>query len=153
MKYLKPELCEKACFYDEYEAEWNERNRLFLEEFQTILSRLPKRFIQEFNKYHFHDNELRKMYIEKKLLTREYKYFLYMDLIDYRDSSVHHLLTFEDIKNLKTDLVLSDGGNSDWIYCEILPVNNKYLSLEVFLFGDSSMYFEFTKLRYKKIKT
>ena len=39
----------------------------------------------------------------------------------------------------------------DWIYCEILPVDEKRTSLEV-EFPDDTVYFEFSRMHYKKTK-
>jgi len=42
-------------------------------------------------------------------------------------------------------------GSCDWIYCEILPVDEKRMSFEVVLFDDSILYVEFAKLKYQKV--
>jgi len=154
MKYLTYELSDKASSFDgeEYEAEWNEQYKKFLDEFNQLSKRLPKSFLTEFKKKHFHDNIINLLSIEKIKVKRGYEYLLTMNLLDYHDEKLIHNLVFSNVKNFKSDLSFGAfAGSCDWLYCEILAVNEKRLYLEVALFSDSYLYFEFSKLRYKKL--
>ena len=156
MKYLKYELYEKACSpynVEEDEEEWAVQYRKFMQEFSQISDRLPKLFLKEFGKKHFHDNILNFISIEKIEIKKGYKYLLTMNLLDSCDDSITHNLVFSDVKRFKSELDFTFfAGSSDWLYCEILPVDERRLSLEVILFDDSVIYFDFAKLRYRKIR-
>lgn len=155
MKYLKYKLYEKVCSVDgeKYEGEWEEQYNKFLNEFNQLSDRLPKLFLTEFKKHHFHDNILNFISIEKIKIKKGYKYFLTMNLLDYHDENLVHNLVFSDVKNFSSNLNFgSFAGNCDWLYCEILAIDEKRLSLEVILFDDSVIYLDFSKLRYRKIR-
>lgn len=151
MKYLNIEVIANDPSYDE----WDRRYDLWMQEFATIQDKFPKRFLKEFSKNHFHDNIIDSLFIEKiKTKRNGYKYHLNMKLLDHDDKRFVHDLIFFDVRNFKSDL-LFDGstGVCDWLYCEILPVGEKRFSFEIELFGNnSSIYFDFSKMRYKKIK-
>lgn len=145
MKYLKQELYEKAVYGDEFDK-WDEMYQISLAELEKISSRLPKLFLKEFYKYHFHDNLLISLTIERV----GYRHALKMELSEYHDERIIHSLEFTDVSNFKSSLELRNM-REDWIYCEILPVDEKRTSLEI-AFPDDMMYFEFSKMHYKKIK-
>ena len=156
MKYLHRDLSEKVCSIDGelFESEWNEQCEKFLNEFNKLSNRLPKEFLVEFRKKHFHDNTINSILIERVPLKTKKHYTLKMELQDYYDKNVVHCLTFTDVKDVKSDLSFGVfAGSCDWKYCEILAVDKKRLSLEVLLFSESTLYFEFSKLCYEKIKT
>ncbi len=148
MKYLKPELYEKVCYSEnsEYYDKWNEMYQTSLTELEKISSRLPKLFLKEFNKYHFHDNTMLSLSIQRV----NYHYVLKMELLDSHDKKIIHNLVFTDVRNFKSNMDLGVSWE-DWIYCEILPVDEKRTSLEV-EFPDDTVYFEFSRMHYKKTK-
>lgn len=158
MKYLKYDIYEKVCSMNQmerdlYAEEWNVCCEEYSKIFEQIAHRLPKAFLKEFNKYHMHDNIVQSILIKREVLKKGYRYDLHMKLLDYYDKRIMHSLVFKNIKNLKVDFDFVFAGNCDWIYCEILPVDEMRLSLEVFLFSGSMLYFEFSRLHYKKMKT
>lgn len=76
-----------------------------------------------------------------------------MHLLDYYNKNIMHNMVFLNVINFKSNLNFNaPAGNFDWMYCEMLPVDEKRLSLEIALFDDSMLYFEFSKMRYKKVK-
>ena len=152
MKYLTDELSHKVCLPggEIYEPEWNRQIQKMLDELEKISSRLPKRFLKEFKKKHFHDNIISNIGIEMADMSG--KYNVIMRVIDHIDPNVEYILIFHKVENLKSELKLGDyGGAVDWLYCEILLINQKRLSFEVAL-PDSFLYFEFSKLQYKKLR-
>lgn len=81
------------------------------------------------------------------------RYDLTLHLLDYYKENVEHILLFQDADNLRTNMNFNFAGHCDWIYNEFLAVDDKRLSFEVVLFSDSFLYCEFSRLRYKKIRT
>jgi len=153
MKYLKYDLYEKVCSPNgkKYEKEWEKQYSKFLKEFYKLSDRLPESFLIEFEKHHFHDNIINSISLEKINLKKEYRYSLTINLLDYHDKNIIHNMVFSDINNFDSSLNFSSPtGNCDWLYCEILALDKKRLSLEVILFDDSVIYLDFTKLYYKK---
>lgn len=135
--------------------EWDRRYEQWMEEFASIQDKFPKRFLKEFGKYHFHDNIINSLSIEKiKTKRNGCRYHLNMKLLDFEDERYIHDMDFFDVQEFKSNLTF-DGivGVCDWIYSEILPAGKNRFSWEIALFGDGrSLYFDFAKMRYKKIR-
>ena len=85
MKYLTDDLAEKVCLPDgkQYEKEWNERIDQVVSELEAISYKLPKRFLKEFSKRHFHDYKIKSFSIEKR--QPFWLPFLYHPLLSCRD--------------------------------------------------------------------
>ena len=151
MKYLNIEVIANDPSY----YEWDRRYDLWMQEFATIQDKFPKRFLKEFGKNHFHDNIIDAISLNR-IVTKKgaSKYHLNMKLLDHDDKRFVHDLDFFDVRKFKPDLLFDGGtGVCDWLYCEILPAGEGRFSLEINLFGnDSSIYFDFSKMRYKKIR-
>ena len=120
---------------------------------ESIIPRLPKSFVAEYEKRNFHDHIIDFFALKHRALNRGEKYDFELQLMDYTDNRIHHYLTFVDVTVLKCDMDFTAfAGYHDWYYSEILPVDDKRFSLEVRLFDESSLYIEFNRLRYKKKK-
>lgn len=154
MKYLLPEVYEKAVFpdFEEDLRRWLESCENYCDDLLRNKNRFPKVFLREYEKKYFHDNVFESLKIHRKELKTRYAYDIEMCLLEYADNNIRHQLLFKNVEHVKMDLNLISAGNADWIYGEFLPVDEKRLSLEVFLFGDSSLYFDFSRLHYKKEK-
>ena len=75
-----------------------------------------------------------------------------MHFQDYWDDDVTHVLKFKEFKNFKTEFNYGNNyANDSWNYCEILPVDEKFLSIEIYLSSGTAIYLEFDKLQYKKV--
>lgn len=56
-----------------------------------------------------------------------------------------------DVKSVVSNIKFKEtSGYFDWLYSELLPLNNRYLSFEILLYDDSFLYSEFKKLHYLK---
>lgn len=169
MKYLTYELYEKVAnsIYlngkehedDEnvkraktIEAEWNKRYSLYLEEFYKLSTRFPKNFLREYNKDLMHDSIVYDIKIERRKRGKQYRYDMTIMLLDYNNDTIVHAITFFDISCLNCNLSLGHQGDSYWLYNEFLSVNDSRLSFEVAILDGSTLYCEFSKLRYKKIR-
>ena len=65
--------------------------------------------------------------------------------------TIIHVLTFCDVKSVVSNIKFKEtSGYFDWLYSELLPLNNRYLSFEILLYDDSFLYSEFKKLHYLK---
>ena len=151
MKYLNIEVFSTG----PTRKEWDRRYDQWMEEFATIREKFPKRFLKEFDKYHFHDNIINSLTIEKMKPPKSgCKYHLNIKLLDYEDRRYIHDMDFYDVLNFRSDLNFEGiVGVCDWLYSEILPVGKNRFSWEVRLFGDDHfIYFDFAKMRYKKIR-
>ena len=137
---------------DVYDRQWEEQNRQYEQAFREISHRFPKRFLKEYYKYFMHDYIVKDMALERRELKTRYCYDLTIRLLDYYDKDIEHILLFQNVDNLRTNMTFHFAGNCDWIYNEFLAVDDKRLSFEVLLFSDSVLYCEFSKLRYKKIR-
>lgn len=155
MKFLHYELYKKLCSPNGecFQDEWNHQYALYLEEFEKVKAFLPKSFLREFCKNNFHDNVINSIFLEKQQLKKNVRYNLYISLSDYYDQSIEHELIFDNIDNFETSLKFNSfAGCCDWLYCEILKIDNNHLSFEVILFDDSIIHFVFTKIHYRKRK-
>lgn len=151
MKYMDIDLYSKTCKIDnneEYEKLFNEKCEEYLIEFNKISNRLPIGFLKEYEQNGLHDMKIISLQIVRKELKKRFRYDLQMILLDYKNSK--HIIDFVDVKNVKTNMNFSSSaGLADWIYCEILAAGDKRLSIEVLLFSDSTLYFDFVKMHYK----
>lgn len=138
---------------DVYDREWNEQNRQYAQAFSEIAHRFPKAFLKEYYKYFMHDYIVKDIVLERVELKTRCRYDLTLHLLDYYKENVEHILLFQDADNLRTNMNFNFAGHCDWIYNEFLAVDDKRLSFEVVLFSDSFLYCEFSRLRYKKIRT
>lgn len=138
---------------DVYDREWNEQNRQYAQAFSEIAHRFPKAFLKEYYKYFMHDYIVKDIVLERVELKTRCRYDLTLHLLDYYKENVEHILLFQDADNLRTNISFSFGGNCSWVYNEFLAVDDKRLSFEVALTDDSFLYCEFSRLRYKKIRT
>ena len=153
MKYLRYELSDQTLGPNGelYKEEWERQCNLYHKEFESISSRLPKLFLDEYRKKEFHDFKIESLYLTMRCLKSGYKYDLEIKFLDYCDEKIHHYLYLIDVNSLKGNFDFMMAGNFDWIYAEILSVDDHRLSLEVRLFDDSNLYLEFSKLRYRKV--
>ena len=151
MKYLKYDLYEKASAPGGkiYEAQWNDQLTQYYAEFNSFAYRLPKRFVKEMNEHDMHDCTVKNILIERKKWK---KYDVEIHLTDYSDDNIEHMIKLINVNVFKSDLDFRMSGISDWIYCELLAIDDKRMSLEVILFDESSIYCEFSKLQYKKFQ-
>lgn len=135
---------------DQFDDLWNVQVTKYLQAFKALYPRLPKRFVQNYLKTHFHDFVILSCCIKRVLRGSSFRYDLIMDLQEYANENVHQL-HFQNVSMLKSNLCFQVFcGTCDWIFAEFLPVDDQKMSLEVVLFSDSKLYFEFTKLKYKK---
>jgi len=135
---------------EQSEVIWDEQYREFLKEFELVIPRLPKTFIKEFKKHHLHDSIINHILIQKINLKRSFRYNFLIEMRDYYNKSTKHTLEFTNVDNIRSNMMFDFAGVCDWLFCEILPVNGKRLSFEVMLFDNSFIYFEFSKLKYRK---
>lgn len=154
MKYLNPKLYENACSIndDKSEHEWNKQYDKYTKIFNKFSSdRLPKDFCDEYSKYHFHDNIITSFNVFFEEKEGEMLYNILMNVKDYHNENIQHSLTFVDVNmiNATVNFVCS-SGSFDWLYSEILPINKKRMSFELFFYSDSLLYFEFKELKYNK---
>jgi len=83
---------------------------------------LPKRFLKEFSKRHFHDYKIKSFSIEKRQLKSRFVYDLILILTDPLNSLKEHTLIFKNVKNIKSQFDIGEYPiNLDWLYSEILP--------------------------------
>lgn len=150
VKYLNPTNCEYFTSNEESRKEWDEKFRKWEAEFQTIIPRLPKRFVKEFCKEYFHDSDIREVYITPVDTKRDCRYNLKMVMNDGYDSSFCHEITFVNISRLKCDLDFHIG--CEWLYCEWLPVDLKTMSIETICSNNHGIYLEFENIKYRKLK-
>lgn len=157
MKYLTQNVSieEYIKNRDVYAREWEEQNRQYDQAFSEIAHRFPKAFLKEYYKYFMHDYIVKDIVLERRELKTRYCYDLTFYLLDYYvgDENIKHILTLRSVNNLRTNISFSFGGNCSWVYNEFLAVDDKRLSFEVALTDDSFLYCEFSRLRYKKIRT
>lgn len=156
MKYLHYDL------YQQYVAsenmliseKWIRQYNLWLEEFNNLQNRLPKRFFSEYKKTEFHDFVLSFFELQKEEnKSGKSKHKLIMQLEDCQATDYYHQLFFYDVGQVQANLSFSAfAGSCDWLYAEILPVNDQYLSFEIILFDSSILYFDFKKMEYKKVR-
>ena len=154
MKYLDARLYNKLCSTggDEYQREWDSRHDQYISELKKFDTCLPKRFLAEYYKTELHDNIIFSINLRMERLKLRCKYILDIELIDYHDKMIHHKLSFKDIDKFSSNICISSfSGYCDWLYSEILQVDHSKLSMEILLFDDSVLSFEFRKMSYKKI--
>jgi hypothetical protein len=157
VKYLHYELYNKASVANEEEAEpfqrkFEEQYKKYLEEYNLLKEQLPKRFLKEFAKKNFHDNIITSFDVSMKRPRTKSEYTAVMKMTDYGNRNIQHILMFYNVRKIQSTLEFdSISGACDWLYCEILPIDNKMMSLEVLLFHDSTLYLEFRHLKYKKL--
>ena len=154
MKFLKYQLYEKVCSpnkeeRDKYNPIWNKQWKCYEREFNTIKRLLPKSFLTEYQKHYLHDYILKSILIEKKKLKSGNKYDVVINLEDYYDEQVEHILKFIDISCLKTDFLILKQETS-MLYNEFIKTGDR-LSFEAILFDECMFYCEFSKLIYKRI--
>ena len=153
MKYLDYELYKKVCLPDGevYEESWNKQYEKYLEEFKQLMPQLPKKFCSEYTKRFFHDTVVTAFHTQLVRYKNRCHYNITLEVCDACDRNVLHVLTFCDVKSVTSNIKFNESsGYFDWLYSELLPLNNRYLSFEILLYDDSFLYFEFKKLRYLK---
>ncbi len=154
MKYLRQNIPieEYVQSPDVYDRQWEEQNRQYEQAFSEISHRFPKTFLKEYYKHFMHDYIVKDIALERRELKTRYCYDLLIRLLDYYDKNIEHILLFQNVDNLRTNMTFSFAGNCDWIYNEFLAISDRRLSFEVVLFSDSVLYCEFSRLRYRKIR-
>lgn len=150
MQYLLKDIYSKALDSEEYQKKWLECNNTYNEVYCQNKHRLPKAFIIEYEKKLFHDSVIEHFQITRKLLNRGSVYDIEIHLSEHAEPNIKHVLIFKDVDHIMTDLIFRFNGHADWLYAEILPVSENQMSLEILLFSDSSIYFKFSKLKYRK---
>jgi len=130
--------------------QWREQYDRWMCEFESIAGRLPKLFLKAFAKHHFHDNIIESIEVRKVARGAGHKYNLTICMEDYHDNSVRHHLVFQDIPGFAANISFAGGGCCDWQHCEILPINERRMSFELMAFSEGTLYFEFSKLKYKR---
>ena len=153
MKYLDYELYKKVCLPDGdvYEESWNKQYEKYLEEFNQLIPRLPKRVYSEYTRRFFHDNVVTSFHTQLIKNKNRCQYNITLEICDNCDINVLHVLTFCDVKSVVSNIKFKEtSGYFDWLYSELLPLNNRYLSFEILLYDDSFLYSEFKKLHYLK---
>ena len=153
MKYLDYELYKKVCLPDGdvYEESWNKQYEKYLEEFNQLIPRLPKWFYSEYTRRFFHDNVVTSFHTQLIKNKNRCQYNITLEICDNCDINVLHVLTFCDVKSVVSNIKFKEtSGYFDWLYSELLPLNNRYLSFEILLYDDSFLYSEFKKLHYLK---
>lgn len=151
MKYLKDEYDNKT--------DWDTAYNLWLREFEEIMPSFPKRFLKEFQSYHFHDNIIYNIVLEEKRKKGipYIQYIIQLYVKDVYHLGTGHILTFHDVTKYKTFLELGGVGCLDWLYCEFLKTQNNNYSFELCVpgrvggDGKNSIYIEYERLTYKKI--
>lgn len=153
MKYLNYELYKKVCLPDGdiYEESWNKQYEKYLEEFNQLMPRLPKKFCSEYTKRFFHDSIVTSFHTQLIRYKNRCQYNITLEICDNCDINELHVLTFCDVKSVVSNIKFKEtSGYFDWLYSELLPLNDRYLSFEILLYDDSFLYFEFKKLQYLK---
>ena len=124
-----------------------EQYQQYKEAFSEIQNQLPKAFVKEFLKEGFHDNQIGKIELLKVRKNGNMIYNVTIWLEDASDYEIKHVLTFEN--TTKASLDIQQEYSDDLLVCEILAVNEHTLSFEALLSSDSTVYLEFSKLRYQ----
>lgn len=149
MKYLDKNIYEKACYSGDelYNEKWQNCLASYYKVFEENRYRLPVEFLKEYEKSDFHDNILHCFSIHRRALKNNTVFDIEMHILDYENREKKHILLFKEVDNIRFDS--NTAVDCEWLYAEILPIDGKRMSLEI-KFVSSDLYFEFSKLRYKK---
>ena len=128
---------------DKLENQWVESAKKYKEIFSTLSNRLPQDIFERFNSWGFHDYRLIKMEIEHKSL-------LHSNIHLTVTSDDTWILSFENVSffqyrhlNYDNEKPIYNREIDDWLYEELLPLNDSTLSFEVVLSSGGNILLHF----------
>ena len=138
MKYLSYELHvaqNKESLNDneqeKLDSQWVENAETYKALYNTLSERLPKDIFNRFNSWGFHDYKLIKIEIEHKSLIHSNVYLTVSDddvwILSFKSVSYFQ---FQHL-NYDNDKSLYNREIDEWLFEEILPLNESMLSFEV----------------------
>ena len=151
MKYLEYEmhLAQNMDFLNDEELEklnnqWMDNAKQYRNVFTTLSNRLPKDIFNRFNTWGFHDYRLIKMEIEHTSL-------LHLNIHITVSSDDTWTLSFENVSffqfqhlNYDNDKPIYNREIDDWLYEELLPIDESTLSFEVVLSSGGNILLHFS---------
>lgn len=139
---------------EKLDNQWVENTKKYREIFNTLSDRLPQDTFNRFNSWGFHDYQLIKMEIEHKSLLHTNVHLTVSNddvwVLSFENVS---LFKFQHL-NYDNDKPIYNREIDDWLYEEILPVNESTLSFEVILSsgGNILLHFPDKSVSMKKLK-
>ena len=148
MKYLYSELWNADPNDKEAETNWEKQSNLAWDDYKTVVHRLPRNFVKVYEYDGFHDYIIKSFTVEMNTLKRRPKYNGVLRLANY-DGTMEILIILCHVFSVKTDFAFEKGWEPEWLYSEILPVDDRLISLEIYA-TSGTIYVEFEKLIFKK---
>lgn len=139
---------------DKLNNQWTENAKKYNEVFNTLSDRLPQEIFNRFNSCGFHDYRLIKMEIEHKSLLHSSIHFTV-------SSDDVWILSFDNVSffqlqhlNYDNDKPIYNREIDDWLYEELIPINESTLSFEVIFSsgGNILLHFPDKSVSMKKLK-
>jgi hypothetical protein len=139
---------------DKLDNQWMEKAKKYKEVFNTLSDRLPQDIFNRFNSWGLHDYRLVKMEIEHKSLLHSTIHFTV-------SSDDVWILSFDNVSyfqfqhlNYDNDKPIYNREVDDWLYEELLPINESILSFEVMFSsgGNVLLHFPDKSISMKKFK-
>lgn len=151
MKYITYDICNYEWNDDVGEERFSEAMDKSYKEYVSIYNRLPKAFNKLYQERHFHDYNIKKLWLEKKE-HKKYDCFDYNMILEHMGKS--WCIHYHNVKKLTVNLSLKDYCEfGDYLYGEILPVDDKTISHEFYVYDIyNSIYIAFKSLSIESIK-
>lgn len=147
MKYITYDICNYEWNDDVGEAKFSEAMEKAQNEYESIYNRLPEDFNKLYQERHFHDYYIKKLWLEKK----KHENFDYNMILEHMGKS--WCIHYHNVKKLTVNLSLKDYCEfGDYLYGEILPVDDKTISHEFYVYDIcNSIYISFESISLESI--
>ncbi|MCL2633804.1 MAG: DUF4085 domain-containing protein [Oscillospiraceae bacterium] len=131
---------------DEALNKWYAASEEYYKYFDTIKDKLPKNFINLYNKNDgFHDSIIKKISIENmRLKSCEVKFTLRINEVDY-------ILAYKNVIGFEVDIPPEENGLFGWGYDELELLDNGYFEHRILCDINSEFKITFKKLSIKKV--
>ncbi|PAD76350.1 MULTISPECIES: hypothetical protein [Paenibacillus] len=145
----------------EVDRQWQHNREAYSAILKTLSSRLPVDVYAHFNSWGFHDYRLTKMDIEHRSLHDMSVHFTLSSDIDNEENEELWCLCFDKVSyiqyqhlNYDNDQCVMHPEIDDWLYEEIMPVNESMLSFEVLFSsgGNVVLHFPDQSVSIKRVK-
>ena len=156
MKYFTIEILDKLSNGSELERKtnsdlWDENLKEYWNQFAKYKNRLPARFAKEYSKHGLHDCIIKSINFIAVPTKRRNNSNIEITIDNYYDNDKFIIRYIGVTKYIANINIIDNVDDYIFLYSEILPVDDKKMSHEIFFLDENKVYIEFKKIEFKKI--